>query len=105
MPTHLHETGKLIQQRIERDGQHLKGRLAVTHGGRELTGAQILCRAQANLRNLRWELLRDRTSYWRSGAPGFTAAARLGCVDYWPTDAIGSAPDRPRILRAARHLR
>jgi transposase-like protein len=53
LPGAFHETGKAIQQRIERDHQHLKGRLTVTRGFKTLTGARVLCQAHAFLRNLR----------------------------------------------------
>ncbi len=53
LPGAAHETGKAIQQRIERDHQHLKGRLTVTRGFKTLAGARVLCRAHAFLRNLR----------------------------------------------------
>ena len=53
LPPALHETGKLVQQRIERDHQHLKGRLRSTRGFKTLAGARVLCRRHAFLRNLR----------------------------------------------------
>jgi transposase, IS6 family len=53
LPPVLHETGKRVQQRIERDHQHLKGRLRPTRGFKTLAGARVLCRAHAFLRNLR----------------------------------------------------
>ncbi len=53
LPPVVHETGKLIQQRIERDHQHLKGRLRPLRGFKTLAGARVLCRAHAFLRNLR----------------------------------------------------
>ena len=53
LPGVLHETGKAVQQRIERDHQHLKGRLRPTRGCKTLAGARVLCRAHAFLRNLR----------------------------------------------------
>lgn len=53
LPGAAHETGKALQQRIERDHQHLKGRLGVTRGFKTLAGARVLCRAHAFLRNLR----------------------------------------------------
>jgi IS6 family transposase len=52
LPPVLHETGKRVQQRIERDHQHLKGRLRPTRGFKTLTGARVLCRGHAFLRNL-----------------------------------------------------
>jgi transposase-like protein len=53
LPGVLHEMGKQIQQRIERDHQHLKGRLRLLRGFKTLVGARVLCRAHAFLRNLR----------------------------------------------------
>jgi transposase-like protein len=53
LPDVAHETGKPAQQRIERDHQHLKGRLGATRGFKTLTGAGVRCRAHAFLRNLR----------------------------------------------------
>ena len=53
LPGTLHEAGKAVQQRIERDHQHLKGRLRPTRGFKTLTGARVLCRGHAFLRNLR----------------------------------------------------
>ena len=53
LPGVLHETGKAVQQRIERDHQHLKGRLRPLRGFKTLAGARMLCRGHAFLRNLR----------------------------------------------------
>ena len=53
LPTALHETGKAVQQRIEREHQHRKGRLGSTRGFKTRCGARILCAGQAFLRNLR----------------------------------------------------
>lgn len=53
LPAAMHETGEAIQQRIERDHRHRKGRLGVPRGCKALTGARVLCRAHAFLRNLR----------------------------------------------------
>jgi len=53
LPPVAHETSKVAQQRIERDHQHLKGRLRPTRGFKTLTGARVLCQAHAFLRNLR----------------------------------------------------
>jgi len=53
LPGAAHETGKQVQQRIERDHQHLKGRLRGTRGFKALAGARVLCRAHAFLRYLR----------------------------------------------------
>ncbi|CAA9590475.1 MAG: hypothetical protein AVDCRST_MAG18-5039, partial [uncultured Thermomicrobiales bacterium] len=51
LPGVLHETGKRVQRRIERDHQHLQGRLRPRRGCKTLAGARILCRAHAFLRN------------------------------------------------------
>jgi transposase-like protein len=53
LPPVVHEVGKRVQQRIERDHQHLKGRLRPMRGFKTLAGARVLCRAHAFLRNLR----------------------------------------------------
>jgi putative transposase len=53
LPDAGHEAGKAVQQRIERDHQHLQGRLCATRGFKTLAGARVLCRAHAFLRNLR----------------------------------------------------
>ena len=53
LPPVLHEAGKRVQQRIERDHQHLKGRLRPLRGFKTLAGARVLCRGHAFLRNLR----------------------------------------------------
>jgi IS6 family transposase len=53
LPPVAHETGKRVQQRIERDHQHLKGRLRPLRGFKTLAGARAFCRAHAFLRNLR----------------------------------------------------
>jgi transposase-like protein len=53
LPGVLHETGKAVQQRIERDHQHRKGRLRPTRGFKTLAGARVRCQGHAFLRNLR----------------------------------------------------
>ena len=53
LPPVAHETGKRVQQRVERDHQHLKGRLGPMRGFKTLAGARVFCRAHAFLRNLR----------------------------------------------------
>ena len=53
LPPVAHETGKVVQQRIERDHQHPKGRLRPLRGFKTLAGARVLCRGHAFLRNLR----------------------------------------------------
>jgi len=53
LPPVAQETGKAVQQQIERDHQHLKGRLRPTRGFKTLAGARVLCRGHASLRNRR----------------------------------------------------
>ena len=53
LPAVEHLTGKAEQQRIERDHQHLKGRLKVFRGCQTTGGAQRFCRAHGFVRNLR----------------------------------------------------
>jgi transposase-like protein len=77
LPPVLHETGKRVQQRIERDHQHLKGRSRPTRGFKTLTGARVLCQGHAFLRNLRG---------------GFYDLGR-------PVDAAALAP-RPPVVQA-----
>jgi transposase-like protein len=55
LPPVVHETGKRVEQRIERDHQHLKGRMRGMREFKTLAGARVLCRAHAFLRNLRGE--------------------------------------------------
>ncbi len=76
-PPVLHETGKRVQQRIERDHQHLKGRLRPVRGFKALAGARVLCRGHALLRNLRG---------------GFYELGR-------PADAVAATP-QPSVVRA-----
>jgi transposase-like protein len=52
LPGVAHETGKRVQQRIERDHQHLKGHVRGMRGFKTLAGARVLCRAHAFVRNL-----------------------------------------------------
>ena len=53
LPDVEHLTGKAVQQRIERDHQHLKGRLRVFRGCKTAQGAQRFCQAHGFVRNLR----------------------------------------------------
>ena len=80
LPGVLHETGKAIQQRIERDHQHLKGRLRPLRGFKTLTGARVLCRGHAFLRNL-------RGGFYDLGRPidAVTTALRPPVVRAWDT--------------------
>jgi len=52
LPKVEHVTGKAVQQRIERDHQHLKGRLRVFRGCKTTRGAQRFCQAHGFMRNL-----------------------------------------------------
>jgi transposase-like protein len=61
LPEVEHLTGKAVQQRIERDHQHLKGRLKVFRGCKTAGGAQRFCQAHGFLRNL-------RNGFYRLGA-------------------------------------
>jgi transposase, IS6 family len=81
LPEVEHLTGKAVQQRIERDHQHLKGRLRVFRGCKTIGGAQRFCQAHGFVRNLR---------------QGFY---RLGAEPRDPNDAL-----RPRLVRAWEEL-
>jgi len=52
IPQAEHLTGKLEQQGIERDHQHLKGRIGSMRGFQQLRCAQVVCQGHAFLRNL-----------------------------------------------------
>jgi len=77
LPVVDHITGKAEQQRMERDHQHLKGRLRVFRGCKTAGGAQRFCQAHGFVRNLH---------------QGFY---RLGALPRDPNDAI-----RPQLVRA-----
>ena len=53
MPEVKHIKGKMEQQRIERDHQHLKGRTRSMRGFQTLACAQVVCAGHGFLRNLR----------------------------------------------------
>lgn len=53
LPGVEHETGKLLQQRIERDHQHLKGWLKPMRGFQTGAGAQTVCQGHGFIRTLR----------------------------------------------------
>jgi transposase-like protein len=77
LPGVLHETGKMVQQRIERDHQHLKGRVRGMRGFTTLAGARVLCRAPAFLRSLRqgfYDLGCTREATPRRVAPAMVSA-------------------------------
>jgi len=52
LPPVAHEAGKRLQRRIERDHQHLKGRLRPMRSCKTMAGARVRCQAHAFLRNL-----------------------------------------------------
>ncbi len=78
LPSALHETGKAVQQRIERDHQHRKGRLRPLRGCETLVGATMLCAGHASLRNL-------RGGFYDFGRPvdAASAATRPPVVQAW----------------------
>jgi transposase-like protein len=53
LPETTHITGKLEQQEIERDHQHLKGRYRSMRGFKQLRCAQVVCAGHGFVRNLR----------------------------------------------------
>lgn len=53
LPEAEHGTGKMVQQGIERDHQHLKGRTRPMRGFKTARGARIVCRGHGFVRNLR----------------------------------------------------
>ena len=53
LPEVKHIRGKLEQQRIERDHQHLKGRTHSVRGFQTLPCAQVVCQGHGFMRNLR----------------------------------------------------
>jgi IS6 family transposase len=53
LPEVKHIAGKMVQQRIERDHQHLKGRTRSMRGFQTLPCAQVVCAGHAFMRNLR----------------------------------------------------
>ncbi len=77
VPEVKHIRGKLPQQRIERDHQHLKGRTKPMLGFQTLSCAQVVCAGHGFMRNL-------RTGFYDVGS------------------AVGDAnlPAAPRLVRA-----
>lgn len=63
LPEVEHIRGKLPQQRIERDHQHLKGRTRSMRGFQTLPCAQVVCQGHGFMRNL-------RNGFYESAAPG-----------------------------------
>ncbi len=53
LPEVEHIRGKLVQQRLERDHQHLKGRTRSMRGFQTLPCAQVVCQGHGFMRNLR----------------------------------------------------
>jgi hypothetical protein len=101
LPDALHETGKMSQQRIERDHQHRKGRVRGMHGFKTPAGARVLCRAHAFLRNLRcgfYDLRRTIEAPSLRVVP--TVVDGLGYANSRATDvvAVANAAARPRTL-------
>ncbi len=77
LPEVKHIRGKLPQQRIERDHQHLKGRTRSMRGFQTLPCAQVVCAGHAFMRNL-------RNGFYDIGTPGGDA----------------SIPQAPRLVHA-----
>ncbi len=77
VPEAEHITGKMEQQGIERDHQHLKGRTRSMRGFQQLRCAQVVCDGHGFMRNL-------RDGFYRLGEP--TGDPRL--------------PQAPRLMRA-----
>jgi transposase, IS6 family len=78
LPNIEHRTGKMIQQRIERDHEHLKGRYRCMRGFQTVPCAQVICAGHGVMRNLRDGF------YWLgvpSGDPRLRQAPRL--VQAW----------------------
>ena len=63
LPEVTHIRGKLVQQRIERDHQHPKGRTRSMHGFQTLPCAQVVCAGHGFMRNL-------RNGFYSLGGPG-----------------------------------
>ena len=63
LPEVTHIRGKLVQQRIERDHQHLKGRTRPMRGFQTLPCAQVICGGHGFMRNL-------RNGFYDLGVPG-----------------------------------
>ena len=77
VPEAEHIAGKMEQQGIERDHQHLKGRTRSMRGFQQLGCAQVVCDGHGFMRNL-------RDGFYRLGEP--TGDPRL--------------PQAPRLMRA-----
>ncbi len=77
VPEVVHIKGKMEQQRIERDHQHLKGRTRSMRGFQTLPCAQVVCAGHGFMRNL-------RNGFYDLGAPGANA----------------QSPQAPRLVHA-----
>jgi transposase-like protein len=62
VPEIEHSVGKMIQQRIERDHEHLKGRYRSMRGFQTVSCAQVVCEGHGFMRNL-------RDGFYRLGLP------------------------------------
>ena len=62
LPSIEHSTGKMIQQRIERDHEHLKGRYRSMRGFQTVPCEQVVCSGHGFMRNL-------RDGFYRLGLP------------------------------------
>src|SRR5215210_5575675 len=63
LPEVMHIRGKMVQQRLERDHQHLKGRTRSMRGFQTLPCAQVICQGHGFMRNL-------RNGFYDLGIPG-----------------------------------
>ena len=63
LPEVEHARGKMLQQAMERDQQHLKGRYAGMRGFKTGRSAQVFCRAHGFMRNLCGRLLPPRQQH------------------------------------------
>jgi len=77
LPEVEHLRGKMVQQRIERDHQHLKGRTRCIRGFQTLPRAQVVCQGHGFIRNL-----------------------RNGCYDLGVPGSDPHLPQAPRLVRA-----
>ncbi len=80
VPEAEHITGKMEQQAIERDHQHLKGRTRSMRGFQQLRCARVVCDGHGFMRNL-------RDGFYRLGEP------------------TGNPPGNPRLPQAPRLVR
>lgn len=105
LPNVDHETGQPVQQRIERDHQHLKGRLCAMRGRKTLTGARVLRQAHALLRNLRGgfyefgqvDLAADTDNGASLGRAHDRSVGAIAPAQCRPTPAVPRYPARHRL--------